>query len=702
MKKHTFKKAAALFLGIALTVGATGCGFITTDNQADLGQTVATVDISGKLASDAKYKNVAGEVGTIVDKLSKDVTKRDLISYYLSTGYNYVEQYGYSYEDTFNMLLDGLVSREIMIQYAVAYYLNKYENVTAAACQKFIDDTIAAEKDAKTKALLSEHQEVLVLKYFLSVEEKEDEKGNSYDKAVYTLKKTLNDSLDSLEESYITAAEEEEEAEEEARTLPTGVDTEKEDYYTNNYNIYTGRNVNTDCGEYEVLDGSTRTSRQKAYNAFLTNLQAYNLINVDKKKGEVEDTQDITKLHYYYVELASILGQSLINQYFESLENEVSGKLDATYMAEKYNETKAQNEEDYAKDPTAFASALDSAAEGNYLLYGLDGYGYVYNILIPFSTEQNIRYTEAKNRGLKEGELFARRRELTQKVEAIDLRDTWISEHEHANYAYEKDGKTYFFKDNLGENSKYEQLDHYAGNYAYDETKYLIDGFIGKFNAYVSQEAGVTVTGDVCDAYTNADFTDAESANYYKNTTTGKIDYSKFTYYMGQVNFATEDVKASDYFNRESKQYKALSAVNELLFAYGTDPGAFNSYMGYSVSPYTTNYVKEFEWAAHEVVKAGVGSYAVCETDYGWHLLYCSFKYDTYNTDGDVYGGYVEADKDKEGTFSNLFYETIKEAAYNNHATEEQNRVIKEYNVGACVERFEKAYKDLLEMDKKS
>ena len=54
MKKHTFKKAAALFLGIALTVGATGCGFITTDNQADLEQTVATVDISGKLASDAK------------------------------------------------------------------------------------------------------------------------------------------------------------------------------------------------------------------------------------------------------------------------------------------------------------------------------------------------------------------------------------------------------------------------------------------------------------------------------------------------------------------------------------------------------------------------------------------------------------------------------------------------------------------------
>jgi hypothetical protein len=53
-----------------------------------------------------------------------------------------------------------------------------------------------------------------------------------------------------------------------------------------------------------------------------------------------------------------------------------------------------------------------------------------------------------------------------------------------------------------------------------------------------------------------------------------------------------------------------------------------------------------------------------------------------------------------EGSFANLFYETIKETAYNNHATEEQNRAIREYDVNECVTRFTKAYKDLLEMDK--
>ena len=693
-KKHTFKKAAALFLGIALSAGATGCGFITTDNQADLEQTVATVDISGKLSTVEQYKGVADEVKTVVSKLSTDVTKRDLISYYLSTGYNYVEQYGYSYEDTFNMLLDGLVSREIMIQYAVAYYLNKFENVTAKACQDFIDAELNAQTDEKVKALLGEHQEVLALKYFLSIE---DEEMEAYNKAVYTLKKSLNDSLDSMETSSYITAETEEHDHEEARTLPTGVDTEKEDYFTTNYEIYTGRNAAGACGEYETVEGSTVTTRQKAYNAFLTNLQAYNLINVDADKGEVEDTRDVTKLHYYYVELASILGQSLINKYFDSLEGDVSNKLDTAYMQTKYEEMLAQQEHDYTNDNAAFSTALDGVAENNFVLYGLENYGFVSSILIPFSTAQNVKYTEAKNRGLTENELFAVRNSIAKNIKATDLRDSWISEHEHANYSYEReDGKTYFFKDNLSENSKYEQLKHYAGNYAYNEEELDIDGFINEFETYVIEQANLGVE-DAAKKATLA--TPKKNTNFYTETnfkgTDGKVDYSKFTYYSGQVNFG-EDVKASDFFNRESQQYKALSAVNELLFAYNTDPGSMNSYMGYVISPYTTSFVKEYEYAAQQTVKAGVGAYSVSVNEYGWHIVYCTFKFDG----GNVYGGYVEADKDVEGTFSNLFYEMIKEAAYNNHATEEQNRVIREYNVSDCVTRFEKAYKDLLEMDK--
>ena len=671
-KKHTFKKAAAVFLGLAMTVGATGCNFFTVDNQKDLDQNVANVNINDKVKSD--------DLGMVLGYLSTTIKKRELVSYYLSTGYQYVEQYGYSYADTFNMLLDGLVSREIIIQYAVQYYLTADgTDKKAGDCTKFVDDTIDNEKDPTVKALLEAHKEVLVFKYFLTAE--------NYDKAVYGLKKSLNSSLDSLEASYITASEEEHNHAD-ARTLPTGVDTEKEDYFTNDYAVYTGRNSSDECGEYEVVEGSTRTSRQKAYNAFLTNIQAYNLID------ESEDTQDVTKISYYYVELESVLGQALINQYFESMEDSVSkmlveGAEGQTYIERKYAETFKQQEADY--DADAFASALDSAAADSYNLYGLEGYGYVYNLLIPFSTSQSVKYSEAKGRGLSDNELYAARRDIAKGIIAKDLRESWISEHDHANYSYVEDGKTLFFKDNLSENPKYELLDHYAGQYAYTEDEVNIDGFMRIFESYITQVSGATTSkiGDATTKYNEVtDFKGGDKKLDY-------ADYENFIYYTGKVNL--DNTAPADYFNRESQQYKALSAVNELIFAYGTDPGAFNSYMGYKVSPQegSTGFVMEFEWAAQWAVNNGVGSYAVCLTDYGWHIIYCSFVYNG----GDVYGGYVAEDKDKEGTFSNLYYETMKEAAFSNYANEEQTRVIREYDNETCVTRFEKAYKDLLEMD---
>ena len=138
------------------------------------------------------------------------------------------------------------------------------------------------------------------------------------------------------------------------------------------------------------------------------------------------------------------------------------------------------------------------------------------------------------------------------------------------------------------------------------------------------------------------------------------------------------------------------------MFAYSTDTGCLNTYMGYSVSPYGTDFVKEFEYAAQEVVKRGVGSYMVCATDYGWHIVYCSFSYKNgyIGADGDVYGGYVADDKDKEGTFSNLFYESVKESAYANYASEVQNKVLLEYVNDNTVQRFQKKYQDLLDLDK--
>ncbi len=695
-KKHSFKKVAALLLGIALTVGSTGCNFLPTNSHRDLIEKVATVDISDALAAEEDFKDEATDIKDLIKILDKDILKRDLMSAYLSTGYQYVESYGYSYEDTFNMLLDNLINRKIILQYAVAYYLNKDSNISKTNYETFKGAELTATTDATVKKLLEENEEVLLLKYLLTDGGKSGEEyTEEYDKAVYSLHYSFNSSLDSLEKTYISE-EEEDHDHEEARTLPTGVDTEREDYYSTNYKVYTGfEAADADLGEYEKQDGSSRTTRQKAYNSFLTNLHAYSLIDTDNSDGVVESTADITKLNYYYMELSSVLGQSLINKYFDSLEEEVSGDLTAAYMNAKYAEHLAQDTNTYASDPTAFGTALDSAAEGTFMTYGLENYGYVYNILIPFSASQNIAYAEAKSRGLTSDQLYVDRREIMKEIKGSDLRDTWISEHDHANYSYEKDGKTYFFEDNLKENPKYEKLDHYAGTYAYNEEKVDIDQFIDIFENHINSVVGKTVANGT---------ENAEFYNYttFKKDNSKKVDYSKFTYYTGSVTL--DSVDPTLYFDKTSEQYKALSAVNELMFAYSTDTGCLNKYMGYSVTPYTTNFVKEFEWAAQYVVEQGVGSYAVCATDFGWHIIYCSFKYAGDAVYGDEVYDEENADNFKaqieaEGTFANLFYEYVQESAFANHATEEQNRVLLKYSNDNSVTRFQKAYQDLLDMD---
>lgn len=697
-KKNILKKTAAVVLGTAITVGATGCNFLITDNEKDLDQVIAKVNISESLKKEEGYETVANDLDKVIKdyNLSSNIYKRDLIANFLSTGYSYVQN-GYTYKDTFTMLLDNLIDRTIMIQYAVAYYLKNDSNLTVAGCKNYYDAAVNAADD-KTKTLYENYPEVLAYKYFLT---ENDTDMEEFDRVEYQLKYSFNASLDSLEASYITE-EEEEHDHGDTRTLPTNAGTEKSDYYTKNYEIYTGRKTVSEDNEYEPLDGSTKTTRQKAYNAFLANLQSYSLV---KTKGEAaEDTSDFTSLEYYYLELSSSLGQALISKYYEELEEVATDALTEEYVTSEYEKMYNDQMLSYKSDISAFETAMDSVSSTSFLLYGLENYGYVYNILLPFSTSQEVAYKEAQNRGLSSEELYAVRRNILENVKGEDQRSSWISNHDHADYSYEKDGKYFFFDGNLNETDKYEKLSQYAGTYAFNGTvsedkeeikanSVSIDEFIAIFEEHINGVSGLTVSGDKVSTYYD------DAARPFKNAEKNEINYDKFVYYTGKVEFAETPV-AKDFFNPETQAYKALSAVNELMFAYSTDTGCLNTYMGYSVSPYGTNFVKEFEYAAQEAIKGGVGSYAVCATDYGWHIIYVSFKYETT---GKVYGEYNHADAvgdDKvEGSFSNLFYEYLESNLAKTHASETESVVLNKYDNSASVTRYQSRYKDLLEMD---
>ena len=714
-KKNTLKKTAALLLSLCLTVGATGCNFLVTDSVADLKQIVATVDITDNLANSKDYASVKADVEKLIANkgVSTDIPKRDLVAYFLNVGTMYVESYGYSYADTFNLLMDTLINNKIMAQFAVAYYLKNGfgDNMAATAddCLAYVEKGQKAEglSDAE-KSLLQAYPEVLTMQYFLTENGTDFE---AYNEAVYSLKKSINDSLDSAEENYIKA-EEHDHDHGESRTTPTNVNTETGEYVPAEYDIYTGRNALDSCGEYEKVEGSTATTRKKVYNTFLSNLQGYGLVS------ESEDTAVITELNYYYIELSSSLSRALVNKYLDVLNEEAIEALKAdnyAYVSNKYQEIKDAQEYSYTKDSTAFETALDSISDNSFVLYGQQGFGFIYNILLPFSASQEQQYAAAKSKGLTQDEIFNARKSILANVQAKDLRSDWFGEDEHTNYSYavtenyfdngkDKGTDTYlFFENNMTKTDEYESIKQYIGKYPYNgkatqdadgewkftPNKLNVDGFILEMENYINYAVG----GEVAKGAKDERYEEKNNATKY--TTDGVVDYSKFIYYTGKVQLT--NTSRSQYFYAENNDsYAALSAVNELMFAYSTDPGCLNSYMGYLVSPYKTDFVFEFEYAAQYAVKQGVGTYVVAPSDYGWHIIYVTFVYDAEN--GDVYGGFQAEDVEKEGTFSNLFYESLKSTSATNYTTDAQKAVLNEYKTSGT--RFVSRYQDLLDLDK--
>ncbi len=715
-KRHTLKKTAALLMSLALTIGATGCNFLVTDNELDLEQVSATVDITDELVANDDFAAVSSEVDDLIaDKsLATDVLKRDLVAYFVNVGIEYVQNYGYSYKDVFNLLMQDLTNQKILTQYAVAYYLangsdeeDGRKTFTAQDCIDYVDAEIA-NATGKQKELYEAHRDVLGMKYFLTEEE--------YNETVYTLMQSLNAALDEAETSYIKSSDDHDH--EEARTLPTNVNAFEDEYVPMkdgklNYNVYTGRNALTDCGTYEKVDGSTASTRKKAYNVFLANLQSYGLVDKD------EDTAVFTELDYYYVELASALGKAVANKYLTDLQDTAIQSLEANnyqYVQNKYNEIKTSQENKYQETPSSFESAIGSISDESFVLYGYKNFGFVYNILLPFDAAQEQAYSAMKNKGLKGDQLFNARKSLLADVQAKDLRNTWFGEDDHTNYAYQvskandqyygtQDNAYLFFKDNMKNTEQYKKLGQYLGQYPYNGTAEKVDdewkftpnklgigtkkesGFIQEMESYINYALGGNkASGTWLDDYNSTTY-----------TTDDVVDYSKFIYYEGKVTL--ENTSCADFFfagdeTRKNDSYTALSAVNELMFAYSTDTGCLNTYQGYVVSPYKTNFVSEFEYAAQYAVNKGVGSYVVAPSDYGWHIIYVAFVYNA--DDGDVYGGFNPADIEKEGTFSNLFYESIKSTSVSNYTSEMQGVVLNAYQNSTTL--FTNTYQDLLDM----
>lgn len=706
MKKTTKVAAVALAAALSSTLLA-GCD-ITTDVSKDYAQVIAEVNIANSANFGEEYAEYEGVIGTT------EITKRDMVSYFISTGYSMMQSYGWTYYDTFNMISETLVNRQIYIQYAMLYLLDDESE----------SDITVAGYEAAVEGQTGIDRRLAALAYFLDEEEEAQ--------ALYSTRQLVNNTLDSQEETYLDHDHSHDDSASTARTTPTGIDTETEDYYNEAYRIYTGSNALADCPGYEAPEGSTPTTRRKAYSSFLASLRANSLI----ESGE--DLSNVESLTYFKTELASAYETAIINKLTDKFEDTIRATVNEQYAQEIYDTTYSRQETTFANDTDSFETALDGVSDTSFVLTAPEAnYGYVINILIPFSTSQSLELENAPaDLGDTKGNNFLQRAALLKNVRGTDQRGTWFDE----DYAFDgaetenaytggNAARSYlFFEDSLGGNEQYERVPNYLGYYTYNGTvrrnddesytvrpnRITIDEFIAEMEGYLTQAAnevsvegdgytvseGVYVNGIAADDTINAV---ADNTTYYNRsvsdyyTESGAVDYSKFVYYAGQVNF-TNGFDANQFFLAGSAENVAYSVMNELSFAYNTDTAGLNDYFGYVISTGATDYVPEFEYAAQYVCRQGAGSYVVVPSDYGWHVIYCTFSF-VADEEGNVIAPYTFNwdDRATEGTFSYLFYEALCADLVSEYASIRQSNAIEDFKDCAVV--YEDRYADLSGLD---
>ncbi len=103
----------------------TGCGLITTDNERDMNQVVATIQIDENAPKDTIYKKY-------------------MVMAYLNYCYMYEQYYGYSREQTFTLIIDSLVNNRIFVQKAI---IEQYDQTKGWNVANYLSEE--AQLDAK-------------------------------------------------------------------------------------------------------------------------------------------------------------------------------------------------------------------------------------------------------------------------------------------------------------------------------------------------------------------------------------------------------------------------------------------------------------------------------------------------------------------------------------------------------------------------
>ncbi|MBO4594676.1 MAG: hypothetical protein J5697_03130 [Clostridia bacterium] len=422
---------------------------------------------------------------------------------------------------------------------------------------------------------------------------------------------------------------------------------------------------------YDGVDVSSTVERRNAFDRFIRFLKDNGLLG-ENYKGRIEETA--------YFE--QILKDQYAAKLMENFEKDKTAEIRATFTFRDIQKAYTDAyEKQTAFSSGEFASALSKATAANPVFYGAYGnYGYVYNLLLGASDVQKAEIA-AIDSSLSDADKKVARKAILDATTVKDLRSTWIlSGYDFdgtkftGGYTFSEDGS--FSLEFKGEVTKVKDADDDAGTkaeYRVDSVEtFDLDGFITEMETYLY---GGAQAGD-------GGITDVSI-------------YKQYTH------------AAADVENYDDK-------INELLFAFSTDPGSLNSYKGYVISPDNTEgWVTEFADAGKTLLTLGGNSYIIVATDYGYHVLFFSQKFEVGGAEtlqeylglsedqasakyDEILENWEDDDLDKKD-FLYLFTDATISTQVSGRFTNYQNSLINAYRDDANrVKVYSERYSDLL------
>ncbi|MBQ8726543.1 MAG: hypothetical protein IJY84_05555 [Clostridia bacterium] len=681
MKKFLVKVLTVVLSLVMITGCLASCGLFEVNTDRDMAQIVANVNIDGLGdLSDAQKK----------DPKNDPVYKRELISAFTSYGYMYVQSYGYTASQTYNLIMDNIINNKVILQNAKNTLKANYKvadaNAIIDAIEGYSKYALALfASQAEVEAFNAENPSLTIgaSDYLEKLSKKVhdtyyDKEVTRYDPAFRFIKledidliwKALSDTKDSVNSLIASFLDEEETHEHEhitytVRATPDMGEKDEEEEI----------DVEKCKANLIKLSGNERVNALvDARNRFEDIGLVYSNENYSTKfENERDRDISILNISYFRSAITATLENEVISYYEDHLREEkklTANDGDALWAA--YLDLQNAQNEEFNGNVSSLETSLGAVSDSTFVAYNkLSGYAYISHILVQYDEDTKAALDEAIAGNVTNDVVKTKVEDAVKNVKAQDLRATWVQ----SGYGVYDNGEVKFTSD-----------------YVYTDALAKFDGTIERMTAHTEEEDDGRETLHI---------------NYY-GVKGNEIDFTEFSALASRVITGDQNAsalvlgevrKVADY--ATSKQ-DVKNRFEDLKFAYSTDEGNFNNYLGYLYSPVTsaTQYVSAFAEACAKVIDVdagyGAGSYVMFGSyEYGLHIVLCTeiaADYLLYDNADDF-----KADLDDEGTVAYNFLKATNDLLESNYISKLANKFVQDGLKDGCVSKYESTYANLVD-----